>query len=105
MLARGEAWLVRAQKADGGWSAGKRETVEETPLAVIALSGRSPVCEEATRRGCAWLVAQGTVGLELAAPIGLYFALLWYHERLYPLVWALEELGRNLKQKEGEHDG
>ena len=106
MLARGEAWLVGAQKADGGWSAGKRATVEETALAVIALSGGSiPVCEEAARRGCAWLVAQGTVALERAAPIGLYFALLWYHERLYPLVWSLEALGRNLKQKEDEHDG
>jgi squalene-hopene/tetraprenyl-beta-curcumene cyclase len=27
-----------------------------------------------------------------AAPIGLYFARLWYHERLYPVVWALGAL-------------
>ena len=72
---------------------------------MIALSGGSSVCEEAARRGCDWLVAQGAVGLERAAPIGLYFALLWYHERLYPLVWALEALGRNLKQREDGYDG
>ena len=105
MLARGEAWLVAAQKADGGWSAGLESTVEETALAVIALSGFGVACDGAARRGCAWLVAQGVPGLERAAPIGLYFALLWYYERLYPLVWALEALGRNLKTKEAEHDG
>jgi len=26
------------------------------------------------------------------SPIGLYFSRLWYHERLYPLIWALEAL-------------
>jgi len=105
MRRRGEAWLMARQLEDGGWSAGKVSTVEETALAVIALSGGGATCEEAARRGCSWLVAQGAVGLERAAPIGLYFALLWYHEQLYPLVWALEALGLNLKTKEGEHDG
>ena len=62
-------------------------------------------CDAAVRRGCAWLTAQGVSGLERAAPIGLYFALLWYHERLYPLVWALEALGKNQKLEENEHDG
>ena len=28
-----------------------------------------------------------------AAPIGLYFARLWYYEELYPLVFALSGLG------------
>ena len=27
-----------------------------------------------------------------AAPVGLYFARLWYYEELYPLVFALEGL-------------
>jgi hypothetical protein len=26
------------------------------------------------------------------APIGLYFARLWYHERLYPVIWTLGAL-------------
>ena len=28
------------------------------------------------------------------APIGLYFAKLWYFERLYPLIFSLDALGR-----------
>jgi hypothetical protein len=27
-----------------------------------------------------------------AAPIGLYFSSLWYHERLYPYIFATEAL-------------
>jgi squalene-hopene/tetraprenyl-beta-curcumene cyclase len=76
---------------------GAEATVEETALAVLALAPDTA----AAKRGCSWLVAQGAGGLERSAPIGLYFALLWYDEQLYPLVWALEALGRNLKQEEG----
>jgi len=97
MLARGETWLVRAQHADGGWGMGNAPTVEETALSVIALAGGG-----AAGRGCAWLMAQGVAGLERTAPIGLYFSLLWYHERLYPLVWALEALGKNVNEKEDD---
>jgi squalene-hopene/tetraprenyl-beta-curcumene cyclase len=104
-LSRGEAWLVASQHADGGWGMGREATVEETALAVTALTGGEAACEAASSRGCAWLAAQGAVGLGKAAPIGLYFALLWYHERLYPLVWALEALGRNVNEKKEKHVG
>ena len=97
LLARGESWLVAAQKADGGWSAGKAATVEETALAVIALTGGKGACEQAVRRGCGWLATHWQAGAERPAPIGLYFSLLWYHEKMYPLVWTLEALGRNLE--------
>ena len=44
-------------------------------------------------RGCAWLIAETRCGTHFPpAPIGLYFARLWYHERLYPIVWTLEAL-------------
>jgi len=36
-------------------------------------------------------------GLNDAQPIGLYFASLWYSEKLYPVVWTVEALARNLK--------
>jgi len=101
MARKGEAWLLRAQKADGGWGMGRVASVEETALSVIALTGGDVACSEAAQRGCGWLVSQGADGLQRAAPIGLYFSLLWYHERLYPLVWSLEALERNVKRKEG----
>jgi squalene-hopene/tetraprenyl-beta-curcumene cyclase len=38
-----------------------------------------------------------------SAPIGLYFARLWYHEKLYPVVWTLQSL-RSLQAAEIEVD-
>ena len=37
-------------------------------------------------------------------PIGFYFAKLWYHERLYPLVFATAALGKYLRATASEHD-
>ncbi len=96
MLARGEAWLLAQQRTDGGWSAGERSTVEETALVVIALTGERGAFEGALRRGCGWLVENWESGLSKPSPVGLYFSLLWYHERLYPLIWTLEALGKNI---------
>jgi squalene-hopene/tetraprenyl-beta-curcumene cyclase len=31
-----------------------------------------------------------------ASPIGLYFAMLWYDEKLYPLIYYVEALRRYL---------
>ncbi len=93
MLAAGERWLVQAQRADGGWSAGTScVTAEETALAVVALRGGDAGCAEAARRGQAWLLKNGSAATLEPSPIGLYFSLLWYHEQLYPLVWALEAM-------------
>jgi squalene-hopene/tetraprenyl-beta-curcumene cyclase len=95
MVARGRAWLRQAQGADGGWGAasGVAPSLEETALSVAALATR-PGSDEVVR-GCRWLVDRIVDGRPLkAAPIGLYFASLWYSERLYPLVFALGALRR-----------
>jgi len=97
MLARGERWLLGAQRDDGGWGMGRGPTVEETALAVTALTGGGAIGAAAARRGCEWLAEHWRKGAARPAPIGLYFALLWYHEKMYPLVWALEALGRNAR--------
>ena len=46
-------------------------------------------------RHCHWLAKQlGQGRIEEAAPIGFYFAKLWYFERLYPLIFATSALRR-----------
>ncbi|MGQ9505232.1 MAG: prenyltransferase/squalene oxidase repeat-containing protein [Thermogutta sp.] len=112
---RGVNWLMQAQNRDGSWgrsSCGRRETqggydgsegtgsVEETALAIAALShfGKLPGVSTALERGLKWLLTQiENGGLECATPIGLYFARLWYYEDSYPIIFALEALGRYLK--------
>ena len=95
---RGIAWLCQAQNADGGWGGdGHHSSVEETALAVEALAG-FPRCEPtipAVQGGVRWLVEAVEASQHRhAAPIGFYFAKLWYYERLYPLLFALAALGR-----------
>jgi squalene-hopene/tetraprenyl-beta-curcumene cyclase len=109
--AKAAVWLVRAQKADGGWSGGLAaapSSVEETALAVESLSAaleRRPALERdlgpVIRRGTAWLTRQIEAGTwRQPAAIGFYFAKLWYFEEMYPVVFtvaALARAGRVLK--------
>ena len=68
-----------------------RLVIEETALAVKALMPDGP--HDVVERGVAWLAAKLDTDGELpATPIGLYFAKLWYSERLYPLIFALDAL-------------
>jgi squalene-hopene/tetraprenyl-beta-curcumene cyclase len=93
MLHKAIAWLEAAQNSDGGWGGapGAPSTVEETAIAVHALSdtldaGAPIACLE---RGVQWLIECTDRGVRTApAPIGLYFARLWYYEELYPLIFA-----------------
>jgi len=95
----GEVWLVAAQNADGGWG-GQPDTpssVEETGLAVEALAGAasSEAAKDALIRGVAWLIDRVESGnWRIPSPIGLYFAKLWYFEKLYPLIFTTAALGR-----------
>jgi squalene-hopene/tetraprenyl-beta-curcumene cyclase len=96
----GRAWLADAQNADGGWgTAGGTERdarggsgVEETALALEAILSANDLSPFQTvlQQGLNWL----TTAIENdqhrnASPIGLYFAKLWYHERLYPLIFSV----------------
>jgi squalene-hopene/tetraprenyl-beta-curcumene cyclase len=95
--ARGAVWLASSQNDDGGWGGvrGVASSVEETALAVEALAGTSH--RDVTERGVRWLAERVESGRwREAAPIGFYFARLWYHERLYPLIWTVGALGRVL---------
>ena len=95
-------WLIAAQNADGGWGGHERtpSTVEETSLAVEALVAL-PSASEACRRGIQWLMPRISDGtFRQPAPIGLYFAKLWYFERLYPMIFAVSALGRAFETAE-----
>ena len=72
---RGEAFLYSMQRENGSFG-----TIEETALAVAATGNE---------RGAQWLAAQTDL---TPAPIGLYFARLWYSERLYPLIFSVSAL-------------
>jgi squalene-hopene/tetraprenyl-beta-curcumene cyclase len=95
MLERALRWLVDRQDPSGGWSGAKDGpvSVEETALATEALAGTGNV--NATDRGVAWLIEKIESDMwREPAPIGFYFAKLWYFERLYPQIWTVGALGR-----------
>jgi squalene-hopene/tetraprenyl-beta-curcumene cyclase len=102
-------WLVHAQEPDGGWGGDAdgmpsmpagRHGVEETALAVEGLARaamstidgllnlRNPI-----ERGVQWLIEHTDGGRDWPTrAIGLYFAKLWYFERLYPLIFTTAAL-------------
>lgn len=113
VLATGDAdgarWLVDALQADGGVGGGPGlpPSVEETAVAVEALARFTTVSTDADHaqlrrltadgvdRGVRWLLEATAGGRSFpSAPIGLYFAKLWYAEELYPLVFTVAALER-----------
>jgi len=99
-MERGAHWILAAQGEDGGWGAAADlpPTIEETAMAVEALCcmESGPVeLRNAILRGAQWLCRRVQDGAGLPpTPIGLYFARLWYSERLYPLIFATSALER-----------
>jgi squalene-hopene/tetraprenyl-beta-curcumene cyclase len=104
---RAVTWLLSAQNGDGGWGGAPSvpSTLEESGVAMSGLAAavRSGRCGDAGRaaldRGAAWLAMATKDGEEFPpSPLGLYFARLWYSERLYPLIFtagALETCYKN----------
>lgn len=95
ILVRGREFLRANQNQDGGWGGflGAPSSVEETSLALEALAN-DPASQAHLERGLKWLLnAVENDALKNPAPIGLYFARLWYFERLYPLIFATCALG------------
>lgn len=100
MAQRGITWLLNNQNADGGFGGGSGtpSSLEETALAVESLCSLPPdagISREQIDRALAWLTS--AVDREVwrtPSPIGLYFAKLWYFEKLYPLVFGVAALRR-----------
>ena len=104
-VSRATGFLLSQQNDDGGWGGGRglAPTLEETGAAVEALAGIlhrinagskidgvSPATlHDSIDRGTQWLRQATRDGTQFApAPIGLYFARLWYFESLYPTIFA-----------------
>lgn len=97
-IKRARDFLIFAQNYDGSWGGDKNlcGTVEETSLAVSALAVGE--ISAAVKSGLAWL--EKNFSHRKPAPIGLYFASLWYDDKLYPYVMYAEALERVLFKKE-----
>jgi squalene-hopene/tetraprenyl-beta-curcumene cyclase len=90
-----------------------RSSLEETAVAVEAIacvmrarcesgeissSPRDRRCTEAIIGGVRFIVGAVALGQHHEPwPIGFYFAKLWYHERLYPIVLTMAALGATLR--------
>jgi len=104
LAAQGASWLQQSLRADGSWGTGEGSTgtVEETSLCVDAYatwclaSGRADAENvSVVNRSATWLIKRVENGAwREPAPIGFYFAKLWYYERLYPLIFTVGALER-----------
>jgi squalene-hopene/tetraprenyl-beta-curcumene cyclase len=118
---RGLAFLRASQGPDGSFGApppavrpadephppagdrGAVSSIEETGVALEALlaAGTDPSLQPAVGQAVRWLVEAVESGRHRQpSPIGLYFARLWYHETLYPLVFSLSALGHAVRRAE-----
>lgn len=94
MIRKGNDFLVSVQNEDGSWGGDKNipGTIEETALAISALI--SDKNHEICASGLKWMDRFIQENGFKSAPIGLYFASLWYDEKLYPVTAYLEALSR-----------
>ncbi len=102
---RGIAFLLDVQNPDGGWGGAKGtpSSVEETALAVEVLVDLTTPQAAAVERGIEYLVRRVEEGtFTEPAPIGFYFAKLWYFEKLYPIIFTVAALGRALRRLQPE---
>ena len=107
----GLKWIVQNQNADGGFGGGVsvsysdsslgQSSVEETALCVDALlNSNQPEHRAAAIKGLDWLnrAVEASV-IENCHPIGFYFAKLWYHERLYPIVFSMSAMAKFTREE------
>jgi squalene-hopene/tetraprenyl-beta-curcumene cyclase len=108
--------LVNQANSDGGWGSGVDKSrnadgqlcinrsgsgVEETALAIETLltAPTSKSILNTLNKGLEWMIRSVENGsFKDCSPIGFYFAKLWYHERLYPVIFTVSALGAAMKR-------
>ena len=96
MLTEAQNYLLKQQNKNGSWG-GELDvhgTIEESALAISALIGNDKL---AIQKAFEWLGEEYDKNGLRSNPIGLYFAMLWYDEKMYPLIYYVEALRRYLK--------
>lgn len=102
MLEKASDFILGSRSGDGGWGWSpnpippfETSSIEETSLAVAALAETARVLSKplpAEAAETAALVRKAfdhADGPPTPTPLGLYFASLWYSERLYPAIFAM----------------
>lgn len=104
MIQRAVEYLLSCQNTDGGWGGdqGCPSSIEETALTIDSLAAmmNHPSREvddlltlPSLKRGLSYLDQATKNGCDFpVAPIGFYFAKLWYFEKLYPVVYTVAAL-------------
>jgi hypothetical protein len=99
MLLKSRSYIINQQNQDGSWGAirGVNGTIEETSLSIGFLAD---VDVDVCTKGIGWI--ERTIGEKglFSSPIGLYFASLWYDEKMYPIIYYLEALGRFINKRD-----
>ncbi len=97
MIFSARTFILSQQNTDGSWG-GEKDipgTIEETSLAISALALSQ---EDECLKGLEWLRDRTADDNLHPSPIGLYFAMLWYDEKLYPLTCYVEALRRFIER-------
>ena len=97
IIEKGKNYLFAVQNEDGSWGGDKGVpgSIEETSLALSAIIYTHEM--QRIEKGFHWLNCEYKAKGLKASPIGLYFASLWYHEKMYPLSAYLEAVSRAME--------
>lgn len=99
LIHKGQKFLAEVQNENGSWGGDKngKGSIEETALAISAL--QDECFFEKRMTGFAWLNDFYKMNGLQPSPIGLYFASLWYDEKMYPLTAYLEALEKEIANR------
>jgi squalene-hopene/tetraprenyl-beta-curcumene cyclase len=106
---RGLTYLASTSNPDGGWGGGNCSSSQGSPTAVSTIEETALVLEAfladpaddtqvVIDKGLRWLISAVAEDRHReTAPIGFYFAKLWYYERTYPLCFTVAALGQAMR--------